>query len=153
MSFNFKSLYQKILGINDSPHKIAGGVGLGVFLGIFPGAGPIAAVVLATLLRVNTAAALTGSLLTNSWISVVTFALAVKVGAAVLGLQWQELSEQTKNILKDFHFKDIFDVALFKIAWPLLVGYTVIGFVLGVAAYVLVFWIVSVRRRGPENQL
>ncbi len=54
----FKQIYQQIIGINDSPHKVAGGFAVGVFLGILPGAGAFAAVVLAYILQVNRAWAL-----------------------------------------------------------------------------------------------
>ena len=63
----------KLFNINDTPHKIALGLGLGVFAGILPGTGPIAAIFLALAFRANRASALLGSLLTNTWLSLVTF--------------------------------------------------------------------------------
>ena len=82
---SFKSIYDKLVGIKDSPQKIALGFGLGVFCGILPGTGPMASVVLAFVFRVNKVAALAGSLLTNTWLSLVTFVLAVKIGSMVTG--------------------------------------------------------------------
>jgi len=73
-----KIIYRKLVIINDTPQKIAQGFGLGVFLGVLPFFGPIAALVLSSLFRMNKAAAILASLLTNSWISVVTFLLSVK---------------------------------------------------------------------------
>lgn len=46
---SFRSIYLKLFQINDTPQRIALGVGLGVFTGIIPGAGPIAALFLAML--------------------------------------------------------------------------------------------------------
>ena len=81
----FKALYLKIFRIDDSPQKIALGFGLGVFLGVMPGMGPIAALAIAFLLKANRASALLGSILTNTWLSIPVFFLAVKTGAVVTG--------------------------------------------------------------------
>ncbi|MDD5669514.1 MAG: DUF2062 domain-containing protein, partial [Candidatus Omnitrophica bacterium] len=64
----FKFIYLKIFRINDTPRKIAFGFGLGVFLGILPGTGPVASVIVAAFLHANKAAALLGSLITNTWL-------------------------------------------------------------------------------------
>ena len=63
-------VYAKLFAINDTPQKVAIGVGIGVFLGVFPGLGPLAALFMAFLFRVNRAGALLGSALTNTWISI-----------------------------------------------------------------------------------
>ena len=66
-------IFDKLFKINDSAEKIALGVGLEVFSGLMPGTGPTAALFLAFIFRANRAAALLGSMLTNTWLSVVTF--------------------------------------------------------------------------------
>ncbi len=92
-----KSHYRNILGINDSPHRTALGLGLGVFLGNFPSMGPLAAVTAAFLFKANRAAALIGSLLTNTWMSLVTLGFSVQLGSLLRGsnqteihMQWQQ---------------------------------------------------------------
>ncbi|MDI6606430.1 MAG: DUF2062 domain-containing protein, partial [Candidatus Omnitrophota bacterium] len=76
----FRLFYLKVFRINDSPRKVALGMGLGVFSGILPGTGPIAAVCLAFIFRANRAAALLGSLITNTWLSFFIFLVAIKTG-------------------------------------------------------------------------
>lgn len=146
----FSSVYQKIVGINDSPHKIAGGFALGVFLGILPGAGPMASIVLAYFLQVNRAAALAGSLLTNAWFSVVTFALAVKIGAFLTGTSWQELYADAKELVNPFHWQKFFDESALSILKPVLFGYAAVGLIAGVIVYVIVLMIVSAYRRRKK---
>lgn len=143
----FKIAYLKIIRINDSPHKIAGGFALGVFLGILPGAGPMASILLAYLFQVNRAAALAGSLLTNAWFSVITFAFAVKIGAFLTGTRWQQLYANAKALVNPFHWQKFFDGSSLSILKPLLAGYAAIGLVSGVVVYIIVLMIVSAYRR------
>lgn len=139
----FKSLYDKLVHINDSPQKIALGFGLGVFLGILPGAGPIAALALAFLFKVNRIAALTGGLLTNTWMSVVTFVLAVKIGSAATGKSWVAVYDQCKLILQNFHFRDLEHRVVFEILEPLVIGYIAVGLAAGILSYLLVLIILA----------
>ncbi|MBU1727661.1 MAG: DUF2062 domain-containing protein, partial [Candidatus Omnitrophica bacterium] len=108
----FRFLYLKLFRINDSPQKIALGLGLGVFLGILPGTGPIASLSLAFVFRINRASALLGSLLTNTWLSFVTFILAIKIGSFMLKLNWQETYSQYSEFLKSFHWADLFKLSV-----------------------------------------
>ena len=98
----------KLFRINDSPQKVALGVGLGVFAGLMPGTGPLAALFLAFIFRANRAAALMGSLLTNTWLSLVTFILAIKTGAFVLKMNWQEVLQKGQMLIKDFSWVRFF---------------------------------------------
>src|SRR5690349_15972540 len=104
---SFKSIYDKLIKINDSPQKIAAGFGLGVFCGILPGTGPAASVVLAFFFRVNKVAAFIGGLLTNTWLSIVTFVLAVKIGSVVMGLDWQAVYAQCKAVVENFNWREL----------------------------------------------
>jgi uncharacterized protein (DUF2062 family) len=119
ISHFFRLLYIKLFKINDSPQRIALGLGLGVFLGIIPGTGPLAALFLALLFRVNRASALLGSLLTNTWLSIVTFLLAIKVGSFIMRLNWQSVyADISKAILPlivgydNVKYLSHFDIAL-----------------------------------------
>jgi uncharacterized protein len=143
----FKSIYHKLVGINDSPHKIAGGFAVGVFLGILPAAGPVASIVVAWILRVNRAAAFVGGLLTNTWLSLVTFVFAIKIGSYITGADWQKVSEQCKEIFKTFNWRAFFDASIMDILKPMFVGYAVVALIAAVIAYVAAFQIVSKRRR------
>ena len=123
----FKLLYIKLFKINDSPQRIALGFGLGVFLGIIPGTGPLAALFLALLFRVNRASALLGSLLTNTWLSIVTFLLAIKVGSAIMHLDWQVVRQGWMLL-------------------PVILGYFIVSFSLGILVYLVTLIILKICR-------
>jgi hypothetical protein len=143
----FKLIYIKIFRINDSPQKIAIGLGLGVFLGIMPGTGPLASLFLALLLRVNRAAALLGSILTNTWLSVIMFLLSVKVGSAIMKLNWQDVRNSWLVFLKDFHWANILKVSMIKVILPVILGYLIIALSLGLLVYFIALTIIFVRKR------
>jgi uncharacterized protein (DUF2062 family) len=132
-------IYIKLFRIHDTPQKIAQGFGLGVFLGILPGTGPIAALFLAFLLRVNRISALLGSILTNTWLSVLTFLLSIKLGSAIMNLNWQETYKNWLRFLKEFSFAGLFKVSILKIILPLAIGYFIVALCAGLLAYLITF--------------
>ena len=142
----FSGLYTQLVKMDDSPQRIALGFGIGVFLGILPGTGPIAALALAFMFKINKAAALLGSVLTNTWLSLVTFVLSIKIGSAILGVEWTQIQQQSRDLMDHFSWKAFFDVSLLNIIKPLLIGYAVVGFICGCAAYVLVLILLKKRR-------
>src|SRR3989338_3836839 len=117
-NISFKSLYHRLVKINDSPQKIALGFALGVFFGIFPGIGPLAAFVLASLLHINAVAAFIGGLATNTWISVVTFVFAAKLGATVTGADWQKILDEFKALKEQFAWENLWDISFLEIIYP-----------------------------------
>ncbi|MDD4899204.1 MAG: DUF2062 domain-containing protein [Candidatus Omnitrophica bacterium] len=131
----FRYIYLKLFRIHDTPQRTALGFGLGTCLGILPGTGLIAALVMASILRLNRASALLGSLLTNTWLSFVTFFLALKTGAFVLQLDYPAIRAQCQAYLKHFHWQDIFQFSVLKILFPLIAGYMIISLVLGIITY------------------
>jgi len=147
-----KLLYLGLFRSNDSPQKIALGLGLGVFLGIIPGTGPIAALVCAAFLRLNKAAALLGALLTNTWTSLIAIVLSIKIGAYILGLSWKTLYFQWQLLIDDFHWKLLFKVSFLKILLPVLLGYFVVAFVLGAVLYLLFLVILSWKKNKSKNK-
>lgn len=138
-----KEIYVKLFRINDSPHKIALGLGLGVFVGILPGTGLIAALFLAFIFKANRAAALAGSMATNTWLSIATFLLSIKVGSAIMKLNWRDAYANCLFFLKDFQWANLFKASILKLALPLIIGYIVISAGLGLAVYVVTFLIIK----------
>ncbi|MFH0918126.1 MAG: DUF2062 domain-containing protein [Candidatus Omnitrophota bacterium] len=137
-----KLIFSKLFKINDSAQKIALGAGLGVFMGLLPGTGPAAALFLAFIFRANRAAALLGSLLTNTWLSLVTFILAIKVGSVILKLDWQAVHQQTQELFKNFGWAKLFKFSFLELLLPVVVGYLIIGLVLGALSYALTLIII-----------
>ncbi len=150
-----KNIYKKLLQTKASPQKVALGFALGVFIGIYPGTGPVFALVLAWIFRLPKAAAFLGGLLTNTWLSWVTLVIAGQIGAAVLGLEWNDIKEPITDFMSDFHWKKLIDGSVWEtvgpILKPLLIGYAVVGLAAGVLSYFIVLYILkkrSARRRA-----
>jgi uncharacterized protein (DUF2062 family) len=151
----FKTIYLKLIRINDSAIKIALGFGLGVFVGIMPGIGPVAALLLAFLLRVNRASAFLGSVLFNTWVGALALLPAIKIGSAVMGFNYSEVYEGVNSLIKSFAWKKLFEASVYGVLIPLGVGYTIIASVLAVVASVIVYVIARQikRKRGQSNFL
>ena len=139
----FKSIYHQLVEIDDTPHRKAFGLGLGVFLGIFPGMGPIVSIVLATFLKVNKAAALLGSVLTNTWLSVVTLTLAVQMGAWFSKSDVQALKENWKIAAANFQWTALKNPSLWKSLGAVASGFFVISFFLGFRVYLMAFLVLT----------
>lgn len=84
--------YVRLIRINDSPEKIAGGLALGVALGVLPsfGLGIVIALFTAGLFRVNRVSAVLGTLVMNPWTATFFWALSYLSGSLVMG---QDLHE------------------------------------------------------------
>lgn len=147
-----KFIYVKLFRINDSAQKIALGLGLGVFLGIVPGTGPIASLFVASVLKINRASAILGSLLTNTWLSIVTFLLAVKLGSRLMGIPWQEARQEWVIFLKDFHVANLFKLSILKIIFPVILGYFLIAFALGLVVYLIAVVVITWIRHENKNR-
>lgn len=146
-----KFLYLKLFRLNDSPQRVAMGFGIGAFLGILPGTGPLAALLLATFLRINKAAAFLGSFLTNTWLSLVTILLSVKIGAAVMGLEWHNVWDTWQKLIKDFHWKQILDASFLKLILPVIVGYFLLSAMLGLLVYISALLILTFLRKARKK--
>lgn len=146
-----KLIYLRLFRINDSPQKIAAGLGLGVFLGILPGTGPIAALFLASIFRFNRASALAGCLITNTWLSLATFLLSVKIGAFIFGLSWQQICQNWALFLKDFHWANLFKLNFLKNIFPVITGYIVIGLLIGLLAYLVILIILVLAKTKKKG--
>jgi len=144
-------LIRQLFKINATPQSISLGLGLGVFLGIFPGTGPLAALFLAFILRVNRAAILLGSLLTNTWLSIVTFIFSIKIGSWLMRLDWQEVRQDWLLFLKDFHWLALFKLSILKIILPVIVGYIVVAFCLGLFVYLITLGLLTKIRHGHKQ--
>lgn len=145
-------LYLKLFKINDTPQKIALGLGLGVFAGIFPGTGPAASLFLAFIFRVNRASALIGSLLTNTWLSVVTFLLAIKLGAVIFGIQWQDIQNNGSSLIKHFNWINLFKLSTLKVFLPVMVGFIVVSFCFGLLVYLISLAVIIKVRGGNKKE-
>ena len=132
--------------INDTPQKIAWGLGLGVFLGLMPGTGPLAALTLALFFRVNKLAALLGSLLTNTWLSIATLIPAIKLGSKILNLKWLDVYNAWMLLLSNFSWSYLLRNSLYKVILPVLIGYVTMGLLFALSAYFAALVILSYKK-------
>ncbi len=126
-------------------------MGLGVFLGIIPGAGPIISLILASALKLNKAAALLGCLATNTWISFISAAMAVKIGAYVFHLEWQKLWLDAKNLIQNLRISDLFNLTFSEILVPVLTGYLIIATCLALVAYLGSFLMITQYKKNHRK--
>ncbi len=143
----FRLIYLKLFRINDAPQKIAVGLGIGVFFGVMPGMGPLIALFFAFLLRVNRAAALLGSLVTNTWLSIPVFFISVKAGSLMTGVGYQHIREGWGAVVKDFTLSKLFALSMRDIVVPVLSGYAVVSLSIGLIAYLVALVILKNRAK------
>lgn len=141
-------LFLELFKINDSAQKIALGAGLGVFSGLMPGTGPVFALFLAFIFKANRAAALLTSLFTNTWLSLVTFVLAIKTGSVILNMDWRQVQQKAHMLIKDFSWAGFFKLSFLDVFLPVVTGYLAIGLALGVFGYLITLLII---RRNPHG--
>ncbi len=144
-------IFARLFKINDSAQKIALGVGLGVFTGLLPGTGPVAAIFLAFIFRANRAAALFGSLLTNTWLSLVTFILAIKAGSVILKMDWRQVQQRAQILAGDFAWFKFFKLSFFEVLLPVITGYLIIGLILGALSYLITLFIIRRNFYGSQR--
>lgn len=140
-------IYLKLFRINDTPDRIAIGLGLGVFFGVMPGMGPLIALTFAVIFKVNRAAAFLGGLLTNTWISVPILLVAAKVGSALTGARYEYIHDQWGLLLKNFSFSALFKVSVDKILLPVLTGYVIISLATAVSTYAIALTVLRYRKK------
>ena len=136
-----KAIYHQLVEINDTPHRRALGLGIGIFLGIFPGMGPMAAIVASIILRVNRAAALLGSVLTNTWLSLVTFALASQIGSWIVGMDQIEARNNWDYFIQNFKWNHLLNQQTIKVIYPVFIGFFVVSFCFGLAVYLITYFV------------
>lgn len=144
-------IFSELFKINDSAQKIALGASLGVFSGLMPGTGPVAAIFLAFIFRANRAAALFGSLLTNTWLSLVTFILAIKAGSVILKMDWRQVQQKAQGLVQDFTWSKFFKLSFFEALLPVITGYLIIGLILGALSYLIILLIIRRNFHGSKR--
>lgn len=138
----------KLLRIDDSPHRVALGLGVGVFLGIMPGLGFISALIFAGVFRLNKLATLLGVFLTNTWLSVVTFLLSIRLGSAIMDMHWEDVHKSWLAVGRGFNWRLLFEVSFLRILLPVALGYLVISLVFGFVTYIIaLFWLLLLRKK------
>ena len=94
------------------------------------------------LLRVNRVGALLGSIFFNTWVGLIALLLAVKVGAFVMGRNYQDIYVAWTGIFKGFKWEKLFDVSVYDVLLPIGVGYLIISLIFAAIAATVVYVLV-----------
>ncbi|OGI16413.1 MAG: hypothetical protein A3J63_01880 [Candidatus Moranbacteria bacterium RIFCSPHIGHO2_02_FULL_40_12b] len=141
-----KKIFKKFFLINDTPHKIAGGMAVGIFCGIIPGLGIIFTLILSSLFRLNRASALTGFLITNVWLTTFLLYPAAIFGGFIFN------EDPGKNILD---FREIYrngfinfleSGIIVKMAFSLLFGFLFVAGFISIAFYFLLYFFLKKKK-------
>jgi uncharacterized protein (DUF2062 family) len=164
-------LEYKILHIQDSPHKISLGVGLGLFIAWTPflGLHILMALVLSVLLRANKFAALVSIWVSNVFTFAVIYYPAYLVGRFVLQLfPWHENMSKERvselfndlfrpgNMITGFFTKDYwsrFWTLTSSIGTELWLGCFLVGGLVAVAGYIFCYYLINHHRtKNPHRR-
>jgi uncharacterized protein (DUF2062 family) len=135
---------RQVIGVKDSPRKIALSFGIGIFLGMSPllGLHTLLGIVAAWVFRLNKFVTLVGVYVTNPWTIVPIFTFATWLGGRLLGLE---------HILPDINWRDMGISELMRdlepILPPFIVGSVFLGLVCGVIGYALIYYTIVRQRK------
>jgi uncharacterized protein len=144
--------YVKLLRINDTPEKIAGGLALGVAIGILPsfGLGIIVAVFVAALIRVNKVSALIGTLIMNPWTAPFFWGVSYLAGSLMLG---NDLSGAISVVRELKGQGDLWENLLAKrLLLPYIAGNAVVTAASAAFSYVACIYTVRTYRRAKARR-
>lgn len=148
-----RPIYEKLFAIDDTPARISIGFGLGIFCGVMPGMGPLIALFFAFVLRVNRASALVGSLLTNTWLSIPVFFVAVKVGSFMTGTSCEAIRQAWNGLIKNFEWAALLKLSAYKIIAPVMIGYVAVALAVSIPAYAAALIILKSRKYKTQRGL
>jgi uncharacterized protein len=140
---------RQVVGVKDSPRKIALSFGIGVFVGMSPllGLHTILGIVLAWVLRLNKFVTIVGVYVTNPWTIVPIYTLATWLGGRLLGME---------HILPEIDWHNIGIPELIRdlepILPPFIVGTIFLGLAGGVIGYVIIYYTVIKHRNSVNKQ-
>lgn len=139
----WKERFNKILSLDSHPRHIALGFAVGVFISITPFFGihtPLA-IAVAFLFRLNKLTCITGAWVNTPITIIPVLGLSYKLGTALLGNPPGELNIQSLEwaVLKQH-------------AEAIMLGSSIVGFILAVASYFFCYWLI-VRFRKKDTAL
>lgn len=143
----FDKLRVELVNTNDTPQHIAWGFAVGFLLGLLPFTGPVAAVGVAWYFRLNKAAAILGSLISNAWLTLVVAGISFHVVAWYLRLSIADLQTRFQAIFKDFHWGHLSDPFLLKITGAVIATFILVSLLLSFCAYLACLAFVLFKRR------
>lgn len=163
-----RPIVNRILHLDDSPHRIALGVFLGFVVGWTPtmGAQIVLYLIIAYLLRANRASGVLPVLLTNPLTALPVYVFNWRIGRWIMhpgGLSEADRLAQREamdQFLNNFHVSRLFDGDFWASVGPtfqifgleLIVGCLIVGFACGLAGYVATYYGIIVYRRRRSHR-
>ena len=137
----WKERFKKILSLDSHPRHIALGFAVGVFISITPffGLHTVLAIAAAFIFRLNKLTCITGSWVNTPITVIPVLGLSYKLGRVLLG--------HSPGILK---IRSLEWAMLKKHAAAIILGSSIIGFILAVAGYFLCYWLIVRFRKKDE---
>ena len=136
-----------LLGVDDTPHRIALAFGIGVWLAFFPilGIHTGLALLIAYLFRLNRAAMLVGVYISNPWTLAPLYMAGTVVGCAIFGVSSEGLAHIDWHLRGRAFYRALFET-LRPYVWPFVVGNTLLGVLGGIVGYVALREVLERRR-------
>lgn len=137
----WKERFRKILSLDSHPRHIATGFAVGVFISFTPffGIHTPMAIAAAFLFRLNKLTCITGAWINTPITIVPVLGLSYKLGRVLLGRPPGELK-----------IRDLEWLTLKKHAASLILGSSIIGFIIAIAAYFICYWLIVRFRKRDE---
>jgi uncharacterized protein (DUF2062 family) len=145
--------YLKLVRINDSAEKIAGGLALGVVLGILPtfGLGIIIAIFLAPALKLNRASAVIGTLIMNPWTAPFVWTLSYLAGSLLLGYNLNDTLMEIRRL--NSHPGLWRSLMTGRLIMPYIIGNLIVTAALALFSYALALFSVRAYRNAKKRNL
>lgn len=147
MKENIKNLIRKVIGIEDTPHKIAFGFAIGVFWGVFPtvGIGTILSIIFASLFRVNRVSAIAGSLFGLPIFSLIYTVISLVIGGLILGENWSDIMLLITEVReKGWRHIMRYGITIYS------VGIIILSLLLSFIAYIFILYIVKIYKQKKK---
>jgi len=138
---SWKTRFKKILSLDNHPRHIATGFAVGIFISFTPffGLHTPMAIAAAFIFRLNKLTCITGAWVNTPITVIPALGLSYRIGRLLRGLPPAEIT-----------FKSLEWASLKKYAASLVLGSSVLGFVLAIAGYFLCYWMIVRIRKKDE---
>jgi uncharacterized protein (DUF2062 family) len=143
-----EKLIRELLTVKEPPHEVALSFAMGVFLGILPFTGVVAAITLAWAFKLNKAAAVLGSAITNTWVGLIALGLAIKAAVGFLGIDADAVHQEIHHIIHHFHWHNIFQSSFVCLLGPVAIAFFIISFLFAFLAYVAAYVLIIFYRKN-----
>lgn len=133
---HFRDKFRQILGLKESPHRIALAFSVGVFIGMSPliGLHTVLGLLVAWLFKLNKLVSIAGVYVTNPWTIVPIYSFGIWLGAKLLHIDHiiPEIDWAYLSLERLLH-------ALGPLLMPFLVGTTVLASVSALFSYLIIY--------------